>query len=231
MNFPIFNHSIAPKSEYVVVIAGGPSTGQTINKISEYISKYNPIVFSANYNYGIKANYTCFFDMRKFEEQSENVCNDIILRNNVYRQCRKQLSSKIEIIKTKYNIFLIGSCEGTKSVYREEFIKIDEFGNFPYSTLGATGFGSILAALMCKPKYILFTGLDGPIVGTKKRKMWDGSIISHKETDIKKDPKIIRYFQNCLFKSLYSMGIAVQTFNEVCLYGLNKKELHIEVIN
>lgn len=230
MNFPILDYSTASQSNHVVVLAGGPSTGITLNKVQKYMDKFSPIVIAANYNYGVKTDYTYYVDMRKFQEQYMNSNSKILLRAIAYKRSPEIKPILKKLIKAKREIFLIGSNGPTKSIYPESAIQIDPTGRFQYTTLGACGFGAIVASLVFRPTHILFTGIDGPIPGTGMRKMWDGTVIPHKPSDIKKDPKIIRYFKQCLFESLKRMNIKVQTFSEVYMYGLNKKTLHIEVI-
>ncbi len=223
----IFNYSVAPPSDSVVVLAGGPSTSRNREQIKDYISKHNSVVFAANYNYGIHANYTYFTDMRKLAEQKNAISTDVILRVHGFLSAPKKIRALIPIIEQKFNVYFAGSKDKSPSVYRSNRVEIMPDGSFPYYTLGAAGFGCILLGLMCRPKRILFTGIDGPIVGTDKKEMFDGSIAI---SDIHKDPKIIRFFTNSLFPTLKDMNICVETYEDVYFYGLDKSQFGINVI-
>ena len=222
-----FDYSVAPQSDSVIVLAGGPSTTRNRERIKDYQIKHGSIVFAANYDYGISANYTYFTDMRKFVEQSKLIKTDVILRKHGYASSKNSILPIIKNIEKKFKVYFVGSKKGP-SVYKSSRVEIEQDGSFQYYTLGAAGFGCILLGLLCRPKRILFAGIDGPIPGTDKKEMFDGSVIV---SDIHKDPKIVKYFQASLFPTLRDMGIQAETFEDVYFYGLEKSQFGIKVIS
>lgn len=226
-----FDYSVAPLAESAVVLAAGPSAKDNQEKLRQYISKNNSVVFAANYNYaslGVKSDYTFITDHRKFVELASTIdpASDIILRCNSYKLNKSIMHPLIQ--KMPHKFYFVGN-NTQMSVYKSARVKVSSDGSYPYYTLGSAGFGCVLLAALCRPKKILIVGIDGPIEdgGTEKVK-FDGSVA---DSNPKKEPKIFSYFQRSLFPTLYDWGIRVESFKSVRFYSLDRNKLHIHDVD
>lgn len=232
INVPVFDYSSAPQRDSVVVLAAGPSTASNKDQILKYCEENNSLIFGATYDYskiGIVPNYTCFADIKKFEEQKNIIKTDIIIRGWTLQTNRKCFNSFFRSFSHKsYQFGEKQNIGGYKnySVYGASQLKFDQHGRCLHSTIGITGLASFLMALMCRPKTLLFTGIDGKRNSDGKKEMFDGTLA----TDDKKAPKVIKFMQNTLFPYMTKIGVKVQTFDSVYIYGLDKSVLEIEVI-
>lgn len=227
-----FNYKTVTPSKSVVVLAAGPSTGSNIDAIREYIKENDSVVIAANYQYGdIVADYTYFTDFNKLSEKISSVHGDIILRSTISESKHKYSKATVKEFKRLkregVTVFKIGKVKHN-SIYTEKTIRISKEGEFPYSTIGVAGIGSILLSLVFKPEKVLFVGIDGPVIGEKKKEYYDGTIVDYDRES--KTRKIINFFKLCMLPHFKNNSITLETFEDCYFYNINKKKNNVKVI-
>ena len=214
----IFDYSTAKQSDSIVVLAGGESTGINKDRIVSYIRENNSLVFSANYDYGIKSDYTYFGDYVKFLEQIGNIKNGEIIISNRFPKKASRGGLKFYTIKAY----------GEHGIYRSSRVQIGEDGSFPYCIIGTSGMACIVLACLCRPKKMLLVGFDGSVSDASVKKKFDGSVVKYGKPE--KRAKEIKYLTNSLAPSLCERGIIVETFGNVLFYGIPKNNLGFRII-
>lgn len=218
---PIFNFDVAKQSESVIIIAGGASTGQNINKVLKYAAKHPSVVFSANYDYGIPSDYTFFGDRDKYIEQIKNITGNIIISRRIHKEII-QLSSKRFFFRVKTRI-------AGESIYNSTRIQLPEDGKFPYYGIGTAGVACMVLSLFCNPKQMLLVGFDGPTSDAATKSKYDGTVVSYGKPH--KREKEMRYWTQSLVPSLHDRGVELLTFANVVFFGIPKDTLGIKVIS
>ena len=231
-----FNFKTAKKANTVVGLYAGPSVSRNSEKILKYIKDNNSIVIGSNYNFesiGIKSNYTYIANDFKLVEQDGKLTNDIVIPGRLFsgehppKESRKILR---KYMKRGLNIFMVGEI-GDKTTYsvNKGILKMNEDGSLPYSRLSSAGHGCMLLSMVCRPKRILFVGLDGPTDKTCAEKiMFDGRIQKYGKPQ--KNANFQQHFTDVILPTIQSRGIQIATFEDVGMYGLNKNEFKIKVI-
>lgn len=225
-----FDYETAPQVDSVVLVAAGPSTANYHGQIIEYVKANKSIVFAANYNYGdIKSNFTYYSDHRKFIEQFKNIDPEskIILREWSYRTSKKAID---RLLNGRF-FYRAGTFKPLNSIYRSNNINIGHDGSLNYTTIGCSGLALLTISLLCRPKKMLISGIDGPLngdLGNEFKKTYSGSIV--KADHIKKTKKIINFLENIAMPNLTKRGIRVESFSGLGFYNLDKKKIGMEVI-
>jgi hypothetical protein len=247
-NFKQFNYETIPQRDNVVILCAGPSIMECKDKIIDYIKINNSIVMSANYNYekyGIKSDYTYITDQIKLYENASKINSHLIIpaKMKTGRENRKQVEIILKkfddkvfhmidkLFNLKYDVYMVGE-KHEKEVYKikKGLINISQKGNILHRRLGSAGQGSILLSVIFKPKKILVVGFDGPILdGTYvSKELFDGKKVKYGDKNKYNDS--VKYIASILIPSVLNQGIVIETFENVRLYGLNKRKLGVQVI-
>jgi len=218
-----FNYNTVNQSNSVVVLAGGYSSGIYIESVRSYVKKNNSVVFVANYNYGVSANYTYFGDYTVFTSQAKKIKSSIVVPRSLKGIAKSYLN------KIKREIYLVRHC-GTANIYHSDRVKFLEDGSLPYKNLATSGLACIVLSLLCRPTKMLLVGFDGPSSDpkAKTKKKFDGSVVKYKKPGKRK--KEMSYLQKSLFPTLHDRKIIIETFENVLFYGLSKKSLGLKVL-
>lgn len=234
MKIKEFNYKTAPKTDSVVVLGAGRSLSKNAEQVKSYIKQNKSIVFASNYNFknslGIKSNYTYITDLAKFKSEIFSINSDLILPYELLNILDFQFSNKVKNVweNKRLNIFKVG-CESKKHVYENNgILTMDDNGSFPYWSFGISGLGAMLFSSLCRPSSILIVGLDDPKPNKNYKIMYNGDKVGYDKPD--KIVKVINYFEKTLVPTIYNMGIKIETFSDVGLFGLNKSKLKIKVI-
>ncbi len=214
-----FDYSIAPQAESVIIVAGGWSVHDNIQRIKEYQSKHNSTVFAANYNHKFPIHYTYFADPDKLIEQIRNIKSEIIVP--------PRLKSRMRVLR-KTNYFVIKLQPSSPSIYVSSRVQIEDDGTFPYCLIGTAGLASIVVSMLCRPKRMLLVGFDGSTPDARYKRMFNGSKVAYNKPA--KRVKEISYLTNSLMPALHERGITVDTFENVLFYGIPKAKLGINVV-
>ena len=222
----IFDYAKAPRSDSVIIIAGGWSVSSNLQKIRDYQIEHNSTVFSANYHHDIPIHYTYFADPCKIREQYFNVKSNIIIPPRLKSSVR--ILNQKEKKKNRKSFHVIKLQPGSDSIYGSGRVKITDDGTFPYCLIGTAGLASIVVSLLCRPKRMLLVGFDGSTPDASVKRMFDGSTVKYNKPE--KRAKEVSYFTNSLMPTLHKLGIVVESFENVLFYGLSKDQLGIRVI-
>jgi len=209
------NFKNVPQSDYIIILAAGPSINKNIDTIKEYYQKKSTIVISANYNHAIPADYTVFVDKKRYKEQKNSIKGKIITGGRINWQKDKHLYNKI--LPIKHNAH--PSYLQTKKIIVKSNGKINH-------EVGNAGFASILISIFFKPKKILAAGFDGPD-SKANFKHFDGHTTIFKQ--IKTKLNLNRKFLTLLIGFLQKRNIKVFVFKNDNFWKLNKNKIGLKI--
>ncbi len=221
------------KSDVVVVLCGGPSIPNNVERINEYIRKNKAIVFGSNYSFesiGIKSDYTYIANDFKLHENIKKITNAVIIPAKIFLGEFPPDDTRRLIKAHTHKVYQAGiKANPTTYTIKKGLVKILPDGKIPYSRLSSAGHGCMLVSLLCKPKRMLLVGLDGPKDKTFATKiMFDGREVKygkpHKHDNFK------NHFINVIVPTVRYHGVQIETFKDVGIYQLSKKKLGIKVI-
>ncbi len=224
------------KSDAVVVLCGGPSVTNNATRIKEYVKNNNAILFGSNYSFetiGIKSDYTYVANDFKLHENIAKINNDIIIPAKLFNgefppEDTKKLIRKH--VERGYKVFQAGDIKNpTTYTIKKGVVKILPNGEIPYSRLSSAGHGCMVVSLLCKPKRLLLVGLDGPKDSTFNTKiMFDGKEVKYAKPQ--KHENFRQHFINVILPTMRHYGVQVETFSDVRIYDMDKREMQIKVI-
>lgn len=232
----IYNYSTAKKTNSVVVLFAGPSTMQNKERIIDYVKNNNSVVIGSNYSYesiGIKSDYTYVANDFKLDENEKHINNDIIVPGRIFsgeidpKKSRKTLRRHID---RGFNVFMAGGKEfSTTYKIKSGAIEIKPDGFLPYGRFSSAGHGAMLMSIVCRPKKMLIVGLDGPSDSSCKEKiMFTGKKVPYNKPQ--KNENFKNHFTNVILPSMRKFGISIETYSNVIIYGLDKSDLGIKII-
>ena len=227
-----FCYLTVSRSDSVVVIGAGLSTTLNKEKIIKYIDENKSTVFAANYNFeslGIKSHYTYITDPEKLEQNIMKINSNLIVPSKLAVHYSNATFSKFLEKHKRYNVYRMGIYNKKYTYGSTRILSHNGNGTYPFFSFGISGFGTILAASVCRPKKMLLVGIDAPKMNVEFKTMYDNKIVKYEKPA--KCLKVINYFTNILLPTIYSMRISVETFSSVELLGLDKKKLRIRVLD
>jgi len=233
MKIRTLKYSRIIQSKAVVVLCGGPSVTNNADRINEYVRKYNAVVFGSNYSFdcvGIKSNYTYIANDFKLHENIKKINNEVIIPAKVFSGEFPPEDTRKLIREHRYKVLQAGvKANPTTYTIKKGIVKILPDGQIPYSRLSSAGHGCMLVSLLCKPQRMLLVGLDGPKDKTFATKiMFDGTEVKYGKPQ--KHMNFQNHFVNVIVPTVQFHKVQIETFEDVGLYGLNKKKLGIKVI-
>ena len=236
LSFNQWNYKSVRQSNSVVVLCAGPSVKANGKKILSYIESNNSVVFAANYNYGsigLSADFTYVANDFKLGENEAKIVSPIIVPAKIFSG---KINSKIAKNALKSHqergllIYMSGSRKDpTTYKFTKGPLKVNKDGSLSYSRLSSAGHGCMLLSLVCRPKRLLLVGMDGPVDSQCKEKlMFDGKRVKYKKP--RKNENFKNHFIDVILPTLVHYGVVVETYNDVGIYGLNKKKLGLRVL-
>ena len=238
-----FNYQTAPKSDSIVVLGGGPSTGANKDKINYYIENNNSIVISINYAYpGIKkSDYTYFGNWIQFLKLyntivSPNVIVSYFLQKKVKMRLQKDFYIFWQNAFKKHKFYKIGRGDGKKSMKKKKWT-INKKGSLKFLP-SPSGFAGIVISTLFLPKRILIAGMDGPNNPVKgesltkprfsiSRQAWRN--VAYRSYDHYKQKR--NTLKNLVLPLVFKRNISIDCFGDSPLWGLDKKKIGINILN
>lgn len=236
MELKTFNYDNAMQSDSAVVLYAGPSVSKNCDRINKYIKENNSIVIGSNYNYeniGLISRYTYMANDFKLIENITKINNDVIVPGRIFSgEIDPKITRKFirRHISSGFSVYMTGKPKD-KTTYsiKSGSIEVERDGCLPYGRLSSAGHGCMFLSLVLRPKKVLFIGLDGPTDATCEKKiMFDGKVQNYGKPQ--KNENFKRHFVDVVLPSLFSRNIVIETFDDVAMYGLDKKSLNIGVI-
>lgn len=227
-----FNYSSIKQRDSAVVLGAGPSLTYNAKNIKKYIAKNNSVVISANYNFvslGIKSDYTYITDKIKLIKNIHSIRSPLVVPISVFFDKRCSNAIRDFHNRLKFLVYKVG-VKNSLSVYDcSGGLLLDLNGEFHHSGLGIAGLGALAISLIFQPKKILIVGIDDPKPGKDYKTMYDGKKVFYGKD--RKCKKVIRHFTHNILPTLKKKNIAVDTYENVGFFGLDKKTLDFNILD
>ncbi|HUS50578.1 MAG TPA: 6-hydroxymethylpterin diphosphokinase MptE-like protein [Candidatus Paceibacterota bacterium] len=192
------------RSESAIIIAGGPSVNQSLDKIKE-ICKKTIVICPNRVPNGVICDFLVFVDNSIFIEKKKNILNEILVFTDRVKKDYSDLTNEKWLLERVLH-------KKTKK------IEIDEDGVINHM-IGGCGFACLYVAYFLKMKEIYLFGFDGP---NEKNEMWhhDGACNMFSSTR----PPMLRKLFSVLLNFLREKEIKLYVDKNSPLWGIDKKE-------
>lgn len=222
----ILNFKTVKQKDQVIVIGGGPSVTSNMNGIRKFIHKFDPIVITANYNFGgIKSHYTYCTDIDIYRAQARYIRSDFMVVPAWFAYKYRKIMKK----NMRFKFMVIG-IENGLNIYHlirnRGPIQIDKRGNFPYFYFGTAGYGALTIASLFNPKLLLMVGFNGPTEDMTQKQRFDGKFVEYHRSPHKTNNRK-KYLHGILLPWLKSRNIQIMSFKDDRIWGLNKEKFGI----
>lgn len=230
--------SYLKQNDYALVFGGGPSIASNRKKLIDFNRVFKPTVFSTHYVHGCAhPNFVFFAGYNRFKYDVPHLkCRNIVLARHS-SQMNHIFMKRVRKYSSKYNknIYLWPPYENSELPSNANIL-INKDGLINHEHVNC-GLSTILAAALCRPKYLLIVGFDGPALNDKGERLYsdkfDGRHLTYpkKPSAKRKDHWDYqrRYFHKKLFKFFQSRGTTIFSFKDDALWGINKKKADIRL--
>jgi len=218
----VFNQKNVEQSDSVVVMGAGPSLQHNLDKIKDYIAENDSLVVAAGRQFPIEADYTLFVDEAQYNSYRKQVRSPHVILPIYHRS----------LVKTKHD-YLFTNCTLRPKVYYVKRIRVTEDGEFQHG-IGSSGFSAIITSVFFRPKKLLIVGIDGP---TKIKKDYYSVKFNGERNKYRRGKK--KYWEDKIkfvksdkmWKFLRKYNVSVESFQSDRVWGVDKKERNIAVLD